>query len=145
MIRTSELDMQDTCEPEMIDEVLSNVGWAIRSTYHTMLGSSPGSAVFGRDMLFDIPYIADWADIGKRRQKQVEKSNTNENKHRLDWDHKVGDKVLIVKKGIIRKLEDPNEGPYTITQVHTNGTVRIQRGAISERLHIRRLHPYFEK
>jgi len=145
MIRTSELDMQDTCEPEMIDEVLSNVGWAIRSTYHTMLGSSPGSAVFGRDMLFDIPYIADWADIGKRRQKQVEKSNTNENKQRLDWDHKVGDKVLIVKKGIIRKLEDPNEGPYTITQVHTNGTVRIQRGAISERLHIRRLHPYFEK
>ena len=56
-----------------------------------------------------------------------------------------GDKVLIVKKGIIRKIEDPNEGPYTITQVHTNGTVRIQRGAISERLHIRRLHPYFER
>jgi hypothetical protein len=21
---------------------------------------SPGSAIFGRDMLFDIPYIADW-------------------------------------------------------------------------------------
>ena len=68
-----------------------------------------------------------------------------ENKRRLDWDHKVGDKVLIVKKYIIRKVEDPNDGPYAITQVHTNGTVRIQRGAISERLHIGRLHPYFEK
>ena len=63
-----------------------------------------------------------------------------ENKHRLDWDHEVGDKVIIVKKGIIRKVEDPNEGPCTITQVHTNGTVRIQRRTISERIHNRRPH-----
>ena len=145
MVRTSQLDMQKTCEPEMTDEILSNVGWAIRSTYHTMLGSLPGSAVFGRDMLFDIPYLADWVTIGRRRQEQVDKSNTLENKRRLDYDYKVNDKVLIIKKGIIRKVEDPNEGPYTITQVHTNGTVRIQRGAISERLHIRRLHPHFEQ
>ena len=145
MIRTSDIDMQDTCEPEMIDEILSNVGWAIRSTYHTMVGSTPGAAVFGRDMLFDIPYLADWTEIGKRRQNQVDKSNALENKHRLFYDYKLGDKVLITKKGIIRKVEDPNEGPYTITQVHTNGTVRIQRGAISERLNIRRLHPYFER
>ena len=96
-------------------------------------------------MLFDIPYLADWVTIGRRRQEQVDKSNTLENKRRLDWDYKVNDKVLIIKKGIICKVEDPNEGPYTITQVHTNGTVRIQRGAISERLHIRRLHPYFER
>ena len=67
MIHTSELDIQDTCEPQMIDELLSNVGCAIRSTYHTMLSSLPGSAIFGRDMLFDIPYLADWTDIGKRR------------------------------------------------------------------------------
>ena len=25
--------MQDTCKPEIIDEILSNVGWAIYSTY----------------------------------------------------------------------------------------------------------------
>ena len=145
MIRTTDVDMQNTCEPEMIDEILSNVGWAIRSTYHTMVGSTPGAAVFGRDMLFDIPYLADWTEIGKRRQTQVDKSNALENKHRLSYDYKVGDKVLIVKKGIICKVEDPNEGPYTITQVHTNSTVRIQREAISERLHIRRLHLYFER
>ena len=98
MVRTTDIDMQDTCEPEMIDNILSNVGWAIRSTYHTMLGSTPGAAVFGRDMLFDIPYIVDWTDIGRRRQQQVEKSNALENKHRLSYDYKVDDKVLIVKK-----------------------------------------------
>ena len=69
-----------------------------------MLDSLPSSAVFGRDMLFDIPYIVDWADVGRRRQEQVDKSKMLENKRRLYWDHKVGDKVLIVKKGIIRKV-----------------------------------------
>ena len=69
MIHTSELDTQDTCKPKMIGKILSNVGRAICSTYHTMLGSLSGSAVFGRDMLFDILYIADWADILRCRQE----------------------------------------------------------------------------
>ena len=67
MMRTSEVDMQETCAPEMIDDVLTNVGWAIRATYHTVLGASPDSAVFGRDMLFDTPFVAYWNGIGCRR------------------------------------------------------------------------------
>ena len=80
MMRTSSLDMQETCTPDMIDDFIANVGWAIRSTHHTVLGSTPGAAIFNRDMLFDIPYIADWSEIGKRRQQQVDRSNTIENK-----------------------------------------------------------------
>ena len=72
MMQTSSLDMQDTCSPEMIDEYISNVGWAIRSTHHTMLGSSRGAAISGRDMLFNIQYIADWSKIGKGTQNQVD-------------------------------------------------------------------------
>ena len=49
MLRTSNLDMQDTCTPEMIDDLVTNVGWAIRSTYHTVLGASPGAVIYGRD------------------------------------------------------------------------------------------------
>ena len=137
MMRTSSLDMQDTCTPDMIDEFIANVGWAIRSTHHTVLGSSPGAAIFGRDMLFDIPYLADWTQIGKRRQEQVDKSNTRENKSRIDFDYKIGNKVLIIIEGINRKAEDKNKGPFTITEVFCNGTVRIQRGTISERINIR--------
>ena len=51
----------------------------------------------------------------------------------------------MIKGGILRKAEDPQEGPYKITEVFTNGTVRIQRGTINERLNIRRLRPYFER
>ena len=144
MIRTSELDMQETCTPEMIDDVITNVGWAIRSTYHTVLGTSPGAAIFGRDMLYDIPFLANWSEIGKRRQNQVDNANIRENSKRLDFDYKRGQKVLVVKGGILRKAEDPNEGPYKITEVFTNGTVRIQRGTINERINIRRLRPFFE-
>jgi len=145
MLRTSNIDMQETCTPEIIDDVITNVGWALRSTYHTVLGSSPGSAIFGRDMLFDIPYIADWSEIGKRRQNQVDKANVRENSRRLDFDYKKGQKVLVIKGGTLRKAEDPHDGPYKITAVFTNGTVRIQRGTINERINIRRLHPFFER
>eukprot|EP00804_Cyclotella_cryptica_P007730 CCRYP_001348-RA/>CCRYP_001348-RA protein AED:0.32 eAED:0.32 QI:202/-1/0/1/-1/0/1/257/56 len=43
----------------------------VRSTYHTVLKTSPGAAIFGRDMLFDVFYIDDWSKIGEYRQKQT--------------------------------------------------------------------------
>ena len=64
MVRTSELDMADSVEPTDIDTFIDNAAWAIRSTYHTVLKASPGAAIFGRDMLFDIPFVADWHKIG---------------------------------------------------------------------------------
>ena len=80
MIRTSSLNMQATCTPEMIDELIATIGWVICSTYHALRGSSSGIAIFGRDMLFDIPYLADWSEIGrKERQLQVEKSTVIKN------------------------------------------------------------------
>ena len=60
MVRTSEIDMADSVQPHDIDVVLTNASWAIRSTYHTVIKASPGAAIFGRDMLFNILVIADW-------------------------------------------------------------------------------------
>ena len=51
--------MADSVAPRDIDTILTNVSWAICSTYHTVLKASPGAAIFGPDMLFDIPYIAE--------------------------------------------------------------------------------------
>jgi hypothetical protein len=65
MMRTSELDMADSVEPADIDTFIDNAAWAIRSTYHTVLKASPGAAIFRRDMLFDIPFVADWVQIGE--------------------------------------------------------------------------------
>ena len=70
--------------------------------------------------------------------------NKRENLTHLAFDYCVGGKVLIRKNGILRKAEDTFQGPYTITQVYCNGTLRLQRGSVSERLNVRRLMPYFE-
>ncbi len=45
---------------------LDNKAWAIHSTYHTVLEASPGAAIIGHDMLFNIPFVADWQKIGSK-------------------------------------------------------------------------------
>ena len=145
MLCTAELDMAETETPSDIDTFLTNASWAICSTYHTVLKASPGAAIFGRDMLFDIPFIADWNKIGDYRQRQTDLNTHRENKLRLDYDYKVGDKILIRKDGILRKTESHYDSePWTITSVHTNGTIRIERRSKSERINIRRVIPYFD-
>ena len=73
-------------------------------------------------MLFDIPFVADWHKIGDYRQHQTDRSNIRENNKCVDYDYKVGDKVLIRKDGILRKAESIwRKEPWTITTVHTNG------------------------
>ncbi len=56
-------------------------------------------------MLFNIPFIADWKQIGENRQRRADHNNDNENKKRVDYDYKVGDKILIRKDSILRKAE----------------------------------------
>ena len=145
-MRTSEIDMAESVEPADIDTFIDNAAWAIRSSYHTVLKASPGAAIFGRDMLFDVPFIADWKQIGENRQRKTDLNNDNENKKRVDYDYKVGDKILIRKDGILRKAESIwKKEPWTITTVHTNGTIRIQCGTKSERINIRRVTPFSEE
>jgi hypothetical protein len=146
MLRTAEIDMADSVSPKDIAVFLSDAAWAIRSTYHTVLKASPGAAIFGRDMLFDIPFLADWRKIGEHRQRQTDLNNTRENASRVDFDYQIGQKVLVRKDGILRKAESRyKREPWTITSVHTNGTIRVQCGNKSERMNIRRVTPYFDK
>ena len=128
MLHTTELDMADTVATSDIDAFLTDAAWAICSTYHTVLKASSGAAVFCWDMLFDIPFLADWNKIGDHRQCQTDLNTDRENRSRRDWDYKVGDKVLLRKDGILHKSESQYEcDPWTITSVHTNGTIRVER------------------
>ncbi len=67
MLHMAELDMANSVTPNDVDVFLDNAAWAIRSTYHTVLKPSPGSAIFGQYMVFDILFMADWRKIGERR------------------------------------------------------------------------------
>ncbi len=64
--------MAEAITPDDIDVFLDNVAWAICSIYHTVPKASPGAVIFGRNMLFGIPFIADWNKIGDYRQRQTD-------------------------------------------------------------------------
>ena len=64
---TSEIDMAETVTESDIADFLTNAAWAVHSTYHTVLKTSPGMAIFGRDMLLEVPFLADWSKIGEYR------------------------------------------------------------------------------
>ncbi len=84
MLCTAEIDMADSVDASDIDTFLTNVAWAICSTYHTVLKASPRAAIFGRNMLFIIPFLADWNKIGDYRQRQTDINTDHENKTQKD-------------------------------------------------------------
>jgi transposase InsO family protein len=143
-LRTFELEKQELDDVDPWTPFLAACAFAIRSTYHTTLQASPAQLVFGRDMLLPIKFKANWARIRANRQRMINQSNLRENKKRLVHDYKVGDKVLLTKPGLLRKLSTPRSGPYLVKAVHTNGTIHIQRGVIKERVNIRRVTPFVE-
>ncbi len=97
-------------------------------------------------MLFGIPFVADWTQIGDYRQHQTDCSNKYENDKRVDYDYKVGDKILIQKDGLLRKAESIwKKDSWTIMPVHMNGTIRIQCRTKLERINIRRVTPFSEE
>lgn len=131
-----------TFDETLIHGVLQSVAWALRTTFHTALRTSPGQLTFGQDMVIPATYLANWRLIQSRRHKNVLYNNARENRSRLDHDYKVGDEVFLIVKDLQRKLNPVKQGPFRIVQVHTNGTVTIRRSAqVLERVNIRHVHP----
>jgi hypothetical protein len=63
----------------------------------------------------------------KRKQDIINKSNQKEKKTQIPYEYKVGDQVLLETPRILRKLSTPCTGPYPVTNVYKNGTIRIQK------------------
>jgi hypothetical protein len=75
MLCTTELDMAHSVTPNDVKVFLENSAWAFCSTYHTVLKTSPGGAIFGHDMLFNILFVADWHKIGEQKQSLTNHGN----------------------------------------------------------------------
>jgi hypothetical protein len=95
MLHTAELDMAKSVNARDIDVFLLDAAWGICSTHHTVLKSSPGAAIFGRDMIFDIPFIANWKKIGEHKQRLTDLNTAHENEGRIDYDDKIGQEILV--------------------------------------------------
>jgi transposase InsO family protein len=130
---------------QVVDDALAMAGYAARTALHSTLGLSPGALVFNRDMLLDIPVIADWEALSAKRQHIIAKNLKAANRKRISHDYATGDKILKLAYKP-NKLQPRAEGPYEIVRVHCNGTVTIQlTPMVTERLNIRRIKPYWER
>jgi transposase InsO family protein len=71
IIQTFELESNYLDEDDLWKGILNATDFAVRSTFHTSLQSTPGQLVFGRDMIFNIQHIANWEFIKQRKQKII--------------------------------------------------------------------------
>ena len=145
MIRTFNLDNLEVTNP--FCGILAATMFAIRATHHTTLQASPSQLVFGRDAIHNIGFEANWKLIRDRKQAIIHKNWKIQNAKRIKHDYKVNDEVLMRNpktevKGARKYGLAAWLGPYKVLRNNNNGTVRIQKGAVSENINIRKLKPY---
>ena len=142
MLRTHDLENYEFDHEDSWTDILASVAWAIRSSVHSTKEATPGQLVFGRDMIFHDTFRANWQAIHMHKVRDTLKNNERENKTRNNHIYKDGDYALVTDYDVKRKMMAPNQGPYLINKVMTNGTVKLQRGPVEETINIRRLIPF---
>ena len=102
-------------------------------------------AVFGRDAILNIQHDANWSLIKKRKQKRINSDNKRENNNCKEHTYKVWDKVRIKNSFSAKYAKISYKGPYPVTAVNYNGTVRVQMGKVSDTFNIRNVAPYIAR
>ena len=86
MLVTKDLDNRIFDYIDPWGETLSYIAWSIRASYHRTIMATPGQAVFGRDMLYNLASVVDWRVVTYAKQLQVEIDNVRENAKRVTYD-----------------------------------------------------------
>jgi transposase InsO family protein len=140
IIRTFDVKVIEENDPW--SGILCATMFAVRATFHTTLQATPMQLVFGCDAILNIKHVTDWEHIRQRKQERINENNKRENRNRRDHQYRVGHQVLIkARKNSKHELE--YEGPYAITQVNDNGTIRFQKGIVNDVVNIRRIKPFY--
>jgi hypothetical protein len=127
---------------QLVDTAIANAVFATRAAYSSAIKTTPGGLAFGRDMVLDLPLIADLQSIKDNCQQLINRRLIASNRKRFSYDYAVNDEVLklIYKPD---KLEPRASGPYRIERVHANGTLTIRLSpTVIERISLRRVKPY---
>ena len=74
----------------MDDDTLATAMHAMHTVVATSRGSTPGALAFNRDMLLNIPRVADWKAITHAREQKVNENLRRENAKRRLHDYKQG-------------------------------------------------------
>ena len=147
MLRTKHIREKADLDPDFgWKGMLSSVRHAMHATAHTTLRATPAQLVFGRDALLNVSFEANWQHIKDRKQKLILQNNQRENATRIPHEYQLGDRVMLKLPHNRKHGSDQNAGPYAVTQINDNGTVRLRqvakRGAVSQTWNIRNLYPH---
>ena len=147
MIRSQQIRDKRDLVNDSWEGILSAVGFAMRATVHSTNRASPSQLVFGRDAMLNVNFEANWQYIKERKQHLIKQNNQRENRTRVPHEYKVGDKVLVKQDPNRKHGDDRYKGPYEITNVYDNGTVKLLQGTsrggvVSQTWNIRQLTPY---
>ena len=77
--------------------------------------ATPGQAIFGRDMIFNLSSVVDWLVVTTVKQLQADIDNVRENAWWFTLDCTIGDQMYVEMTDIYRKLDYKKQGPYIIT------------------------------
>ena len=146
MIRSQQIKDVHDLDKDKWEGLLAALGFAMRATVRTTTEATPAQLVFHRDAMHNIGFRADWAYTKARKQRLIIQNNKRENAKRIPHEYKPGDKVVVLQDPSRKHGQDRYRGPYTVTQVHTNGTVQLQQakrgGAVYQTWNIRNVFPY---
>ena len=73
----------------------------------------------------------------KRLQHHSEKNNIAENAKRKPYTYSLGQRVMILQDSSRKFGTNAYKGPYEITTINPNGTVRLRIGAVQQTTKIR--------
>ena len=145
ILRTFEIHDTTVDDEDPWSGILAATMFAIRSTVHTTTQSTPMQLVFGRDAFLNIAHDANWRYIKERKQRLIKINNIRENRKRVPYEYQIGDKVIVKGDHSAKYANVAYKGPYTVTAVNNNGTVRVDMGIITDVINIRNVHPYHKK
>ena len=111
---------------QVIDNALATCMHAMRCSVSAQIGTTPGAMVFGRDMIMDVPLLANLAAIRDGRQQMIDENLIKQNKKRIEHHFRVGDLVMQIVWNKT-KLSERSGGPFRVLATHCNGNITIQR------------------
>ena len=111
---------------QVADREIESFRFGMKATTHRTSGVSPGAVVFHRDMIMDLPFVADLLLLRNKRQQLIDYNLRRENYRRRSFDYQPGQWVLELTTSP-GKLRQSTKGPYRVDRVHCNGTVSIRR------------------
>ena len=96
--------------------LLAATMFAMVCTQHT-----PMQLVFGHDAFLNIAHDANWKYIKERKQRLIKINNKRENRKRIPYQYKIGDRVIVKGDYSAKYANIAYKGPYTVTAVNNNG------------------------